>query len=187
MTQRWETHPETLQTLSHLLPTSIYLREGLIDLKTVKEVSERLVEHSPILIPDYSTRQYDVYCSRDLGRGYVSRLDAATLETLLQGQFTSPDTLIHLKFQYGNLFALIPRDSVPDSALLTQDVYISVERATGIAFATHIGKYHYHHQLFEYGHLDSKTTSLGKLLQTRRFTSICIATDDNLRLTDLPF
>ena len=176
MTARWETHPKTLKALKTLVRHDAVPWGCLKDLTTAEEVSCRLIALPPVIVPDLSTPLIRVYHTTDLGVGCVARISACVLQTALETGQMPPETLVTLRFRHGNLFCTIKAQELPPQISLSQDVYLMVDPQANALFATHIGKYHWHHLLYQYKHLDGKVTTLKKLLESKRFTSIYIDT-----------
>lgn len=187
MTARWETHPKTQDALKRLVRHDVVPWGCLKDLTTVDQVLERLAQCPPVLIKDLSSPMIHVYHTADLGVGCVTRIDTSVLENaMLMGQI-DPETPITLRYRLGNLFCLIKPEELPAMVSLSQDVYFLVSTETNALITTHIGKYHWHHAMYQYYHLDKKVTTLKKLLDTKRFTSVCIDLGGDDHLLDIPY
>lgn len=187
MTARWETHPKTRDALKRLVRHDAVPWGTLKDLTTVDEVLERLQQCPPVLIPDLTTKLVEVYHSADLGVGCVARVSSSLLETAMQIGQIDPETPITLRYRHGNLFCVVKPEDLPPMASLSQDVYFMVNTETHALISTHIGKYHWHHAMYQYYHLDKKVTTLKKLLDTKRFTSVYIDTGGDSELIDIPY
>ena len=187
MTQRWETHPQTLQTLKRLVRHDAVIWGCLKDLTTAEEVSERLIVYPPTLIPDLCTAKKQIYHTTDLGVGCVQRVCTSVLETAIHLGSLDKDALVTLRYQHGNVFCYIKPYDLPPTVSLTKDVYLTVGVESQILADFHLGKYHWHHALYQYTHLDGKVTTLQKLLATKRFTSVCIDTYDDTYSDSIPY
>jgi hypothetical protein len=97
------------------------------------------------------------------------------------------ETPIHLRYKHGNLFCYIRPEDLPSTITLTQDVYFTVDKVRQILAWFHLGKYHWHHVLYEYSHLDERVTTLQKLLATKRFTSVYINPYDYRYSDSIPY
>jgi hypothetical protein len=117
----------------------------------------------------------------------VARVSVELLSTAVQTGQLDPDTMVRLSFKHGNLFALVRPEGLPPSVTLSQDVYLAIDTQTNCLAWHHLGRLHQHHALYDYRHLDGKSTTLDRLLKTRRFTSVGIGVEDDFDFCDIPY
>lgn len=187
MHEHWLHHPQTLQALQKLVRRDFWEWGCLYQITDPKDVIARLNHFPAAFLRDLSTPYIHVYHTRELGLGHTYRIHTKCLAWAVQTHQLPADTCVALKYQHGNLFCTIDPEVLSPTLKYSQDVYLYVDAKERCLFSHHIGSYHWHHALYEYQHLDGKTTTVEKLLKADRFTSVYLDTSDPDGLSDIPY
>ena len=186
MTDHWIDHPKTLQVLTELVCSDLVPLGRLTQFTAAEDVLKRLKSYPPVKLPDYTTSGTTLLHTRDLGVCALSRMCISVLHTAVHTGKLDPSTKVYLYYRQGNLFAFMKSQDLPKTVTLSLDVYLTVDTSEQCLVGYHIGKLHTHHALYDYRHLDSKMTTIEKLLKTNRFTSIYIGSEEDFGLCDIP-
>lgn len=187
MTVPWVNHPQTLPALQRLVRQDLWPWGRLCNFTEPQAVAERLNASPAAFIKDQSSSLIHVYHTRELGVARAWRVSLSTLALAVQSQQIDAYAPVTLRYQHGNVFCLISPEHVPLSVQLSQDLYLYVDSQQQCLIGHHVGKHHWHHALYTYTHLDGKVTSLSKLIQTQRFSSVYISTGSEDALLDIPY
>lgn len=147
----------------------------------------RLKACPPVRLPDHTTKGFSLYHTPDLGVGELFRVEGHELRTAMQRGQVDPLTVVYLRYCHGNLFALMKPQELPASLTHTQDVYLWVDTQVQVLAGWELGKHTKHHALYDYGHLDGKTTTVEKLVKSERFTSVTLAVHEDFEFCDIPY
>ena len=183
----WLEKPKTRQVLGTLVRHNSLVWGTLQLLNTVDEVLDILTKNPPVEIKDYGTDKTTVLHTAALGPAFVRRISTQVLENFLSARLLKPETIIYLRYKHGNLRALVKPEDLDPMVLKSLDIYFTVDRQTNELISHHVGKYHSHHELYDYYHLDAKITNLQKLLDSKRFTSVWIAHQEDFDIIDIPY
>jgi hypothetical protein len=160
--------------VAYMLYSPQYKVGRFTDIHTIKQFINKLLEANLEEVKYLPKSKLHVYRTSDLGFGYSSYLSPARMHELIELGKIDKDITLELEYKYGNVFVNLDIESIDDKLLLTDDVYLLINKETKHVWNIIIGKPTNPNFLYYRSNLDGKKATLERLKLLENFNRVNI-------------